>query len=185
MGGATSVKSHAPDVISIRDENQVTHGQPPASLGRHMPHQSHMLQLEWVSSPRATGIQAYTTDVPAAEQDWSSLELLLISLAGFFKPDSQPTIDAEWLPRVRIILTDTAGGTATVDFSQYGATVPSRPVWTEKRGNRSTLMRLETVPVPLSKFTGVDLHKVKQVILELEPTGIVTAYVDNLHVVKR
>jgi hypothetical protein len=171
-------------VITVRDENQVSHGSPPVLLDRHMPHQSHLLQLEWMGA-RAPGIQAYTTDVPAAEQDWSTLELLLISLAGFYDPATETSIKAEWLPRVRILLTDTAGGSAVVDFSAYGDTVPSRPTWTRKRGVLSTLMRLETVPVPLSTFTGVDLHKVKQLILELEPAAIVATYVDNIQVVKR
>jgi hypothetical protein len=46
-------------------------------------------------------------------------------------------------------------------------------------------MRMETVPIALSKFSGIDLHKIKQLVLEPEPAGIVTAYVDNIHVVKR
>jgi hypothetical protein len=184
LGGAAAVKAHLPDVISVRDENQVTHDQPPQPVGILMPHQSHMLQLGWGSNPRVTGIQAYTSDVPAAHQDWSGYDTLLVSLGGYYKPDSETTIKAEWLPRVRVLLTDDAGATAVVDFSQYGVDVPSRPTWTDK-GQPSTLMRFETVPIALGKFTGVDLHKVKQLSLELEPAGIVTAYVDNIHVVKR
>jgi hypothetical protein len=188
LGGATKLTIPAADanIGAVRDENQVTHGgKPGTKLGILMPHQSHMLQLEW-GKPRATGVTAYTTDVPAAHQDWSALDTLLISIGGYYDPTSQTTINAEWLPRIRLVLSDDAGKSAVVDFNGYGASVPSKPIFTKKDGvHESTMMRLETVPVQLSLFAGVDLHKVKQLALELEPAGIVTAFVDSIHVVKR
>ena len=41
------------------------------------------------------------------------------------------------------------------------------------------------VPVALSLFTGIDLHKVSRLALELDPAGIVTAFVDSVSVLKR
>ncbi|GAA0528078.1 hypothetical protein FHS83_002262 [Rhizomicrobium palustre] len=193
LGGAHAFLSPAPHTVSIRDENQVTHAG--SGFDIHMPHQSHMLEMEWAPVPtRATGIKTMTSDVPAAHQDWSGLDTLIIGLSGWYKPDSDATIAAEWLPRVRIILTDTAGGSAVVDFNAYGNNVPSRPISTMKSVHtntgavttvNATLMALETVPIKLSLFSGVDLHKIKQLALELEPAGIVTTIVDNIHVVKR
>jgi hypothetical protein len=176
----------SPHIGSVRDEKQVTHGGKPGTpLGILMPHQSHMLQLEW-GGPRSSGITAYTTDVPAGHQDWSTLDTLLISIGGYYDPTSQATIDAEWLPRVRLVLIDDAGKSTVVDWNGYGATVPSRPIFTKKDSiNDSTMMRLETLPIPLARFAGVDLHKVRQLALELEPAGIVTAFVDSIHLVKR
>lgn len=46
-------------------------------------------------------------------------------------------------------------------------------------------MRMETVPIALSQFSGINLGMIKRLSLELEPAAIVTAYVDNIDAVKR
>ncbi|MBB4951786.1 hypothetical protein F4556_007321 [Kitasatospora gansuensis] len=169
---------------AVLDTTQLTQGTPATPVGRHMPHRTSLLQLD-LESVNAAGVQVCALDVPpGTAQDWFGFDVLLISLAGFFDPTSEATVAAGPLPRVRVVLSS-GMASAVVDFKGYGSTVPSRPTWTKKNGQLSTLMRLETVPIALSAFTGINRHQVDRLVLELEPTSSATVYVDNIHLVKR
>jgi hypothetical protein len=48
-----------------------------------------------------------------------------------------------------------------------------------------TLMRLETIPVALSAFAGVDRTKIATLAVEIVPDNDTHVFIDNIHVLKR
>ena len=180
LGGSRHLGAPLLIVASIQDENHLQHGG--ASYGGNIGHQTHVVLVDEAAP---TSGQFLTTHVPAAHQDWSGFDTLLVSLGGWMDPTSDATIAAAPLPRVVVKLTDGAGASAQVDFSTYGANLPSRPIRAMKGGVNATLMRLETIPIALSAFTGVDLRTVQSVTLDLDGTSNPNVIVDNIHVVKR
>lgn len=189
LGGSRHLGVPLQVIATIEDENHLMHETIP--YGISVGHQSHFVL---VNEPEPASGRFLQTEVPAAHQDWSGFDTLIMGLGGWFDSLSDLTIAATPLPRVKVTLSDAAGGSAIVDFNKYGTNVPSRPVWAPKVGVDKdgkvisldgTLMRLETIPIPLSLFSGVDLNKVRQIALDLDPTSNPNVFVDNIHVVKR
>ena len=155
------------------------------SLADHTGHETHVLHVDLtLGSPGTT--QVLTDGIPSAEQDWSAFDTLIVSLAGWFDPASDATITAANLPRLKVTLTDAANASATVDWTTYGTNLPSRPVFKSlPAGGNLTLMRLETIPIPLSAFAGPDRTKIATVALDIDPANNTHVLVDNIHVVQR
>ena len=156
-------------------------------------HQTNVLHVD-VTQAAPGGTRVMSTDIPATSQDWSALDTLIFSLSGWFDPTSIATVAAASLPRITITLLDSSGASAAVDFNVYGATLPSRPVW--KRlviqvphkpviTLTPVLMRLETIPIALTAFTGVSLSAVAHLALDIVPGNNTHVFVDNISVVKR
>jgi hypothetical protein len=182
LGGTRTVTS--PGVpVSIDDFASITIAG--STLELHTGHETHVLHADLtLSSPSATRV--LSTDIPAANQNWSGLDTLSFSLSGWFDSTSPATIASANLPRITVTLIDAASAAAAVDFSVYGPSLPSRPVFkTSGALGNITLMRLETIPIALAKFTGVDLTKVAHVALDIVPTNDTHVFVDNVHAVKR
>jgi hypothetical protein len=190
LGGARVVINGPSDPTAIEDFGSITIAG--NSLAPHTEHQAHVLHVDLTLSTPAT-TRVLTTEIPAANRDWSALDTLVFSLSGWFDPTSAATITAANLPRLQVTLVDGAGASAAVGFNAYGASLPSRPVFKTKTflvpGNvvtwNVTLIRLETIPIALSSFAGVDLTKIAQVALDIVPDNDTHVFADNIHVVKR
>lgn|GEM_PF-5204125 len=180
LGGArTLVSGSAPTTIETFGTQTI--GSTPLEM--HTAHQTQVLHCDVTTAPPATRVLA--TAIPAGSADWSAFDTLLVSLSGWFDPTSDATIAGANLPRLTITLSDTASASASVDWTVYGATLPSRPVFKTDGPNNLTLMRLETIPIALSSFSGVDLTKVGQVAFDVKSDNAAHVFVDNLHVVQR
>jgi hypothetical protein len=180
-GSRTVLNPGAP--TSIDDFASITVGA--TSLQTHTAHQTQVLHVDLTqAAPGSTRV--LTTDIPAADQDWSALDTLVVSLSGWFDPTSTATIAAANLPRLTITLVDATGATASTGFAVYGASLPSRPIFKTLPGpGNITLMRLETIPIALAAFAGVDLTKITQVALDIEANNDTHVFVDNIHAVKQ
>ena len=88
-----------------------------------------------------------------------------------------------------VTLIDRADGSATVDWTTYGADLPSRPVFKDGKSfgaaGNFTMMRLETIAIPLSAFVGVNRSHVAQVAFDADLDNNTHVFIDNVHVVKR
>lgn len=155
----------------------------PIPLSVHTGHQTNVLHVDLSQAVAAT-TAVLEEPVPAAHKDWSGFDTLIFSLAGWFDPRSGATINAAKLPRLKVTLRDSAAKTASVDSTVYGAALPSRPIFKDLPPNL-TLMRLETIPVALSSFTGIDLTNVAALDLDIQADNGTHVFVDNIHVVKR
>jgi hypothetical protein len=156
------------------------------SMEQHTSHQTHVLHADLtLGVPGSTRLLDDT--IPGAEQDWSKLDTVIINLSGWFDPTSDATIAATNLPRVKVTLTDSANVSASIDWNTYGASLPSRPIFKSLpgAGGNLTLMRLETIPIPLSDFSGPDLTKVATLSLDVDPSNGTHVMIDSIHVVQR
>ncbi len=158
------------------------------SLSAHTGHQTNVLYVDLTTgSPGSTRI--LEESIPAANQDWSSYDTLIISLSGWFDPTSATTIANANLPRLTISLEDTNNMLGMVNWEDYGTALPSRPMFKNLPlyGGNLTLMRLETIPIALDLFVGADLTKIMTVSLDILPNNNNNTYVfiDNIHVLKR
>ena len=133
-----------------------------------------------------------STDIPATSQDWSALDTLIFSLSGWFDPTSIATVAAASLPRLTITLDRPrprliprfqrlrghAAEQAGLEAADHRgpATVTLTPV----------LMRLETIPIALTAFTGISLSRPSRTWRSTSSLGNNThVFVDNISVVKR
>jgi hypothetical protein len=156
-----------------------------STLELHTAHQTHVLHCD-LTLATASATRILVTDIPASDQDWSGLDTLILSLSGWFDPTSAGSITGANLPRTTITLTDAASTSSIVDFTVYGAALPSRPVFkTVAPLGNVTLMRLQTIPIALSSFAGVDLTKIDHLALDIVPDNDTHVFVDNIHAVKR
>jgi hypothetical protein len=155
------------------------------SLAPHTGHQTHVLQTDLMLG--TTGTPRILTDaIPATDKDWSAYNTLIVSLSGWFDPTSEATIAAANLPRLKVTIIDAANVSASVDWTQYGINFPSRPVFKTLAGfGNVTLMRLETIPIPLTTFSGPDLTQITTVALDIMPGNNTHVFVDNIHLVQR
>jgi hypothetical protein len=155
------------------------------SLAPNTGHQTHVLHVD-LTSGTPTNTRVLTDDIPATDQDWSLYDTLIVSLSGWFDPNSAATIAAANLPRLRVTITDAANVSASADWTQYGNNLPSRPIFKTLPGlGNLTMIRLETIPIPLATFSGPDLTKIATVALDIVPDNGTHVFVDNIHVVQR
>jgi hypothetical protein len=181
LGGARQTLAIAPARVAIEDLASITIGG--VSLNQFTGHQTHVAHL---GPGSAAATRWLVTAIPATERDWSGLDTLIVSLGGWFDPTSDATIAGAPLPRMKVTLIDGTGRSATVDFNTYGANLPSRPIRVTVRGASFALMRLETVPIALSAFVGIDTTKVASVAFDVNAAiGNTHVFIDNVHVVKR
>jgi hypothetical protein len=192
LGGARTVTNPGNVPATIEQFAKITING--TAVGLHnTSHETTVLHLD-VTQAAPGGTRVLSTDIPAPSQDWSTLDTLIFSLSGWFDPTSIATVAAASLPRLTITLTDSSGASAAADFNVYGATLPSRPVWKRliiaiphKPAVTLTpvLMRLETIPIPLTAFTGISLSAVAHLALDIVPGNNTHVFVDNISVVKR
>ena len=155
------------------------------SIASNTGHQTHVLHVD-LSAGTPANSRVLTDAIPATDQDWSQYDTFIVSLSGWFDPTSAATIAAANLPLLRVTITDAANVSASADWTQYGANLPSRPIFKTlpSQGNL-TMMRLETIPIPMATFAGPDLTKIATVALDIDPDNGTHVFVDNIHVVQR
>ena len=163
---------------------QISAGPPPVTMDEHTPHQTKVVHVDR-SGATAPGTRFLSSDIPATHKDWASFDLLLVSLSGWYDPTSDATVAAAPLPRVKITLTDTANKSAIVDWNTYGKTRPNRPIRKNAHGNDVCLMPLETVPVPIKAFTGIDRRAIKSISFDTDPADSTHLFLDSIALVKR
>jgi hypothetical protein len=158
-------------------------------LARKSPHQTIVLVAD-LTAPPATSL-ALTTTVPAAHADWSGFKLLTFSLAANFDVTSAATINGGPLPKAVLIVKDTAGVTAKVDGSGF-QNQPTRPIFHQIRIETApgvftnvnvSMIRMETIRVPLSAFAGIDLTKVAELSVEIDPANGTHVFLDAIKLV--
>jgi hypothetical protein len=180
LGGARTVLNIG-QPAAIEDITAIT--VPTGPLADHTGHQTHVLHIDLtVGTPASSRV--LTDAIPAAEQNWSIYDTLIVGLSGWFDPTSDATIAAANLPRLRVTVIDGANAQALVDWTQYGPNLPSRPVF-KILGTNLTLMRLETIPIPMSAFAGPDMAKIATLALDILPDNDTHVMIDNIHVVQR
>jgi hypothetical protein len=185
LGGGRTVTDPGGAPTTIEDFASITIGG--STLELHTAHETHVLHVD-LTLATPSGTRVLSDDIPAANQDWSGLDTLIFSLSGWFDPTSAASIAAANLPRITITLTDAANISSVIDFTVYGASLPSLPVFKTVSlpgPGDVTLMRLETIPVPLSAFAGVDRTKISTLAVEIVPGNDTHVFVDNIHAVKR
>ncbi|MFB9904987.1 hypothetical protein [Allokutzneria oryzae] len=112
-----------------------------------------------------------TNDVPARYGDVHKFTALQFRAGVDFTDPANPQGKPQDL---RIVLTDTAGRSASVKASEYGKALD----YPRAGGDQYDVlprMHLHQVRVPLAAFTGVDLTKIKSVqfALDVNPTGAI------------
>ncbi|HVE70038.1 MAG TPA: hypothetical protein VNI54_01620 [Thermoanaerobaculia bacterium] len=147
--------------------------------GKHVPHQTRILDvnlLDSVSKPTAL-----IEPLPVA--DWSVLRFLTFRIGRFFDLEKDPFVGGQ--PHLSVTLQDEAGKKATVAETEFfTATVPGKPFRKEFGSEKITFHRLETVRIPLSKFKGVDLHRVKRVSFDVDEKDKTHVFLDSVEVVR-
>jgi len=166
--------------------NEIGHVQITAAttMDPYTPNQTQVAHVDRSPSP-PPGTRFLASDIPAAHRDWSGFDQLLLSLSGWFDPASDATVAAAPLPRVQVTLTDSAGKSASVDWTTYGTTRPNRPIRKTVHGTPICLMPLETVPIALSSFTGIDRTSVASIAFDTDPADTTHLFLDNISLIKR
>ncbi|MEV0387473.1 hypothetical protein [Nonomuraea sp. NPDC050643] len=152
------------------------------SLGPRVGHQTRVLHGD------VTGGASRCLELGfAAARDLSGFTDLMLSLTGHFDLATKATIAAGPLPNLKVSLVDEAGKSASVTRTAFRPrSVPGRPAFhevDEGAGKVSvTVLRLETASVALGSFTGVDLKRVRKVIVESVAGTAPHVFVDDLRV---
>jgi hypothetical protein len=159
---------------------------PTTTLDAHTAHETHVLHIDLTGAPPASS-RVLEDAIPATDKDWSGYDTLVVSLAGWFDPTSDATIAAAPLPRMKVTLIDGNGASAAVDWNQYGASLPSRPVFKTLSGSgrNVALMRLETIPLALTLFAGIDRTQIVTLAIDIDPANKTHVIIDNIHAIKR
>jgi len=147
--------------------------------GKHVPHQTRIVDVSLLGS--VSPPTALIEPMPAA--DWSVLRFLTFRIGIFFDLEKDPFVGGQ--PHLRVTLRDDAGKEATVAETEFfTATVPGKPFRKEFGIERLTFHRLETVRIPLSKFKGIDLHRVRRVSFNVDELVRTHVFLDSVEVVR-
>jgi peptidoglycan hydrolase-like protein with peptidoglycan-binding domain len=140
---------------------------PSGSINDHVLEQSHVVHADTTS---ATGSPfGVETTLPAGRRDLSSLTTLALDVGAFFDTTSEASIAAGTPPTFSVILHDSAGALATVAAGLFSPAM-GRPFFHMlTSGANVTALRLETLQVSLSNFSGIDLRNVAKIQVEVSP----------------
>jgi hypothetical protein len=150
---------------------------------------NHATAVLGVEPPLVSG-EAYTVSLLAGQTDWSGFDALTFRVAADYDLTSAATIAAGQLPEFSVVVTDTTGATALIDSATLaGPFVPRRPVFHQAVNNvgtteNCTALRLETMRLPVTAVTGIDLTRVGTVGLMAAPGMLRHLFFDSLQLVK-
>ena len=165
------------------------------SITEHATHRSNVLVVD--TTTPTVGTSAMTLDVPAARRSWTGFDLLTFRLAVTLDITDVIAYAASPLPKAALVLVDTRGRSRRVDATAFTPGAPATPAFHlvdyDHAANgasieNATLFRFETMRVPLAEFQkagGVDLGRVKQVIVEFDQTNGTRVLFDSFQLVKR
>jgi hypothetical protein len=154
------------------------------------PNTGHQTTVANVDATSGAGaLPAFDLDIPAGEADWSGFERLLVNLTRIHDLSSEKTIAAGAHPLLSVELTDAAGKKASVDQSAfYTAKRPTKPFFhtlrTRVKGKdvpqNLTVHRLETFPIELVAFAGIDLKTIAHVVVTIDRKVRARVLLDSL-----
>jgi hypothetical protein len=151
------------------------------SLEAETNHTTAVLGLE---PPQLPG-EAYTIVLRPAETDWTGYDALTFRVCADYDLTSPTTIAAGQLPDFTLVLTDVDGATTTVSASALTTPlVPSRPVFHLSRQENCTVLRLETITVPVASITGINTSRVAAVGLLPAPGMLRHLFFDSIQLVR-
>jgi hypothetical protein len=158
----------------------------PRDLGAETNHVTAVLGVE---PPLASG-EAYTVALGPGQVDWNGFDALTLRVTADFDLTDETTIAAGQLPEFSVVVTDVTGATAVVSSAAIsGPFVPRRPVLhlaVDDSGTTEncTALRLETMRVPISAVTGIDLTRVATVGLMADPGMTRHLFFDSLQLIR-
>jgi hypothetical protein len=158
-------------------------------LGDETNHQTTVLAADpGVPSPPP---EAYRVDVGPGRRDWSGFDLFTFRVCADSELASEATIAANPLPDFVVVVTDGNGASAVVNSSAISTPLaPRRPVFHRIRGvappnDNVTVLRLETMSIPISSLTGIDKTKVASVAIAATSGFAKHQFFDSLQLVRR
>lgn len=154
------------------------------------PHTAHQTTVANVDATSGAGsLNAFELEIPEAEGNWSGFERLLVNLTRVHDLSSEKTIAAGPHPLLSVELADRAGKKASVDQSAfYNAKRPTKPFFHNFRRRKKgkeivenlTLHRLETFPIPIAAFAGIDLESIARVTVTIDRKVKARVLLDSL-----
>ncbi|MEU5941137.1 hypothetical protein ABZ807_18530 [Micromonospora sp. NPDC047548] len=153
------------------------------TLGLETNHTTAVLGLD----PPVMSGEAYSVQLLPATSDWSSYDALTFRLTADYDRSSEATIAAGQLPDFIVVVTDLDGETATVGAAALaGPLVPRRPVFHPTApGLNCTALRLETMTLPVTLISGIDLTRVALVGLMPAPGMLRHLFFDSIQLVRK
>src|SRR5262249_23129797 len=103
--------------------------------------------------------------------DLSSFTTLALDAGAFFDTTSEASINAGTPPTFSVILHDRSGAVATVAAGRFRPAMGRPFIHVLSSGANVTALRLETLQVPLSEFTGIDLRNVVKIQVEVSQSS--------------
>jgi len=170
--------------VALMPDIQVPRGAGTARLEMETNHQAGVLAV----APGQLGpaLTTYRLDLPSP-QDWTGFDQLTFRLAVDADLSTAATIAASPNPEYELRIIDDAGKTAIVPSSKLQT--PPKPVfhtYGAPGGNENcTVIRLQTIAVPVTSLTGIDRTKVK--VVEILPRASFTnvMFFDSLQLVRQ
>ncbi len=135
--------------------------------------------------------EAYRVAMAPSQSDWSSYDLLTFRVCADFDMTSQATIAAGPLPDFTVVVTDAAGASAVVTSAAIATPqAPRRPVFHRLRGvappeDNVTVLRLETMSIPISTLTGINTSDIASVGVAATSGFSSDQFFDSLQLVRR
>jgi hypothetical protein len=149
---------------------------------------NHVTTVLALEPPQVSG-EAYSIVLPRGLTDWTGYDALTFGVSADYDLTSESTIAAGQLPDYTLVLTDADRATTTIGAAALASPlVPRRPVFhnalTRTGAENCTVLRLETVTVPISSITGIDPAKVATVGLMPAPGMLRHIFFDSIQLVR-
>ncbi len=157
----------------------------PQPLSDMIPHQTALLIADLTASTGPENVSVVES-VPDAKKDWSGFDRLTFRIGAFY--DTSQGLGQQPVPRTSIRLTDTAGKSARVHDTRFlSLPTPPYPHTVKVSKNReriATLLRMETISVPLDLFVGIERSKIKELAFEIDAGFSPSVFFDQIQLVK-
>jgi outer membrane protein OmpA-like peptidoglycan-associated protein len=137
------------------------------SINDHVLEQGHVVHADTaVASGSPSGIE---TTLPVGSRDITLSTTLALDVGAFFDTTSETTINAGTAPTFSVVLQDNKGATAAAAGSSFSPSL-RKPFFHElSSGENVTALHLETLKIPLTTFTGIDLRNVVKIDVRVSP----------------
>jgi hypothetical protein len=138
-----------------------------ASINDHVLEQGHVVHADTaVAGGSPSGVE---TTLPAGSRDLTLSTTLAVDVGAFFDTTSEATINAGTPPTFSVILYDNKGATAAAAGSSFSPGLRKPFFHVLSSGKNVTALHLETHKIPLTTFTGIDLHNVVKIEVRVAP----------------
>ena len=137
------------------------------SINDHVLEQGHVVHADTaVARGSPSGVE---TTLPVGSRDLSLSTTFALDVGAFFDTATEATINAGTPPTFSVILHDNKGAKATAAGSSFSPGL-RKPFFHElSSGKNVTALHLETLKIPLTAFTGIDLRNVVKIQVEVSP----------------